>query len=218
VPNVAPVVLGVVVVVPGVAAPGATGLPPGAGARPIVLGPGKLLVAVVPGAPLPMLAPVPGPVPGLALGLPLTPPDAPAAPPAAPPDPLPPDWAQAPAQPSAAVAIATVSTRVNIGRSMPKGEWTLFWRNSLASSQVPLRLCMATAARPSNRAPRFIRSRAAPALRSLRSLQRYTPPVRADARTMSEHFSPIMIEGALVLPATIDGMIEASATRRPSMP
>ena len=30
--------------------------------------------------------------------------------------------------------------------------------------------------------------------------------------------SPIMIDGAFVLPPVIDGMIEASATRRPSMP
>jgi hypothetical protein len=41
---------------------------------------------------------------------------------------------------------------------------------------------------------------------------------RAASRTIAAHFSPIMIEGALVLPATIEGMTEASATRRPSMP
>ena len=34
----------------------------------------------------------------------------------------------------------------------------------------------------------------------------------------SAHFSPIMMEGALVLPLEITGMIEASATLRPSMP
>ena len=34
----------------------------------------------------------------------------------------------------------------------------------------------------------------------------------------SAAFSPIMIEGALVLPEVSVGMIEASATRSPSMP
>ena len=36
--------------------------------------------------------------------------------------------------------------------------------------------------------------------------------------TMSAAFSPIMIDGALVLPDVSLGMIEASATRRPAMP
>ena len=36
--------------------------------------------------------------------------------------------------------------------------------------------------------------------------------------TSSDALSPIMIDGAFVLPPVIDGMIEASATRRPSMP
>ena len=36
--------------------------------------------------------------------------------------------------------------------------------------------------------------------------------------TMSAAFSPIMIDGALVLPDVSVGMIEASATRRPAMP
>src|SRR5947207_2205595 len=35
---------------------------------------------------------------------------------------------------------------------------------------------------------------------------------------MSAAFSPIMIDGALVLPDVSVGMIEASATRRPAMP
>src|SRR6185437_3265937 len=40
----------------------------------------------------------------------------------------------------------------------------------------------------------------------------------AAASTISAHFSPIMIEGALVLPLVSVGMIEASATRSPSIP
>ena len=38
------------------------------------------------------------------------------------------------------------------------------------------------------------------------------------ASTRSETFSPIMMQGALVLPLTIVGMIEASATRSPAIP
>src|SRR5262245_40546860 len=41
---------------------------------------------------------------------------------------------------------------------------------------------------------------------------------RASSRTMAAAFSTIIIEGALVLPPTTGGMIEASATRRPVMP
>jgi hypothetical protein len=40
----------------------------------------------------------------------------------------------------------------------------------------------------------------------------------AVSSTIAEHFSPIMIEGAFVLPEVNVGMIEASATRRPEMP
>ena len=36
--------------------------------------------------------------------------------------------------------------------------------------------------------------------------------------TGSAHFSPIIMEGAFVLPEVIVGMIEASATRTPSKP
>ena len=43
-------------------------------------------------------------------------------------------------------------------------------------------------------------------------------PHAAASSTMSDAFSPIMIEGALVLPEVSVGMIEASATRSPEMP
>ena len=48
--------------------------------------------------------------------------------------------------------------------------------------------------------------------------RRGSPPNHAPARIISAAFSPIMMEGALVLPEVRVGMIEASATRRPSMP
>ena len=40
----------------------------------------------------------------------------------------------------------------------------------------------------------------------------------AASRAIRAAFSPIMIEGALVLPDVKVGMIEASATRRPAIP
>src|SRR4029453_4022929 len=40
----------------------------------------------------------------------------------------------------------------------------------------------------------------------------------ASSKIIAVHFSPIMIEGALVLPPGTCGMIEASATRRPARP
>ena len=42
--------------------------------------------------------------------------------------------------------------------------------------------------------------------------------VLRSSSTIRAAFSPIMIEGALVLPDVSVGMIEASATRRPEMP
>src|SRR5436853_5634808 len=41
---------------------------------------------------------------------------------------------------------------------------------------------------------------------------------RVSSRIMSEAFSPIITQAALVLPETTVGMIDASATRRPSKP
>ena len=38
------------------------------------------------------------------------------------------------------------------------------------------------------------------------------------SKTKSLHFFPIIMDGALVLPLAISGVIEASATRRPRMP
>ena len=38
------------------------------------------------------------------------------------------------------------------------------------------------------------------------------------SRIMSAAFSPIMIDGAFVFPDTISGMIDASATHKPSIP
>jgi hypothetical protein len=38
------------------------------------------------------------------------------------------------------------------------------------------------------------------------------------SKIIAAAFSPIMMLGALVLPATTDGMIDASATRRPPIP
>ena len=40
----------------------------------------------------------------------------------------------------------------------------------------------------------------------------------ASFKIMSANFSPIIIVGALVLPEVIDGMIEASATRKLDIP
>ena len=48
-------------------------------------------------------------------------------------------------------------------------------------------------------------------------LQLHTPYTRSSI-TIRAAFSPIMIEGALVLPDVSVGMIDASAMRRPEMP
>ena len=47
---------------------------------------------------------------------------------------------------------------------------------------------------------------------------RASPSAQASARMNSAARSPIMIDGAFVLPVVTIGMIDASATRRPSMP
>ena len=44
------------------------------------------------------------------------------------------------------------------------------------------------------------------------------PDRAASSSTIAAHFSPIMMLGALVLPATTCGMMEASATRNPAIP
>lgn len=51
-----------------------------------------------------------------------------------------------------------------------------------------------------------------------RETQAASLPQADEDMTISAHFQPIMIDGALVLEVVIDGMTEASATRRPSMP
>ena len=55
---------------------------------------------------------------------------------------------------------------------------------------------------------------------SVETTGRYAAALRvaAAASTISAHFSPIMMVGALVLPLVSVGMMEASATRRPAMP
>ncbi len=65
--------------------------------------------------------------------------------------------------------------------------------------------------------PTFRRRALATALRRNRSFASKDGQVAAYS-TMSAAFSPIMIDGALVLPDVSVGMIEASAMRRPAMP
>src|SRR5262249_24504675 len=59
---------------------------------------------------------------------------------------------------------------------------------------------------------------AADAVRRARPPPNLTKSGYAEPRIRSEHFSPTMIQGALVLPDGMVGKIEASAMRRPSSP
>ena len=129
----------------------------------------------------------------------------------------------------------TVLVITGKGGEAPSRSWPAIWRASAARRASPQRAALAGGARPARHRARLHPGRRPPwrRRRALRAAAQGRPvgliniagrdthdPRRllsgsGSFSTMSAAFSPIMIDGALVLPDVSVGMIEASATRRP---